>query len=136
MTHVADFIQVNLQVVLPNTVSEEETDMESSRLKRQLREAGFTITHVQEAAPSGVKSPVAFTLGALTVALLPKVVPQLIQVLNEWLAGRASRKLKLRLPTGLEFELTGSMSPSETKQLIEKLIAIRAPKTATVRNRG
>jgi hypothetical protein len=67
----------------------------------------------------------AITLGALTVALLPKLIPQLIRVLSGWLLNRATQTLKLKLPNGFECELTGSLSASEFKELTEQLLSKR-----------
>jgi hypothetical protein len=121
----SDLVQMTLNVGIPSD-SPDELDIESRRLRRELREADFTVVESRAPAPVGSKSPEAFTLGALTVALLPKVVPQLIEVLGRWLGSRANRKLKLKLPNGLECELTGSMSTSEVNKLINTLISKKA----------
>lgn len=122
MADAPDLIHVGLQLVLKDG-SADDVDVESRRLRMQLREADFSITEAGQTAPIGSKSPEAFTLGALTVALLPKVVPQLIEVLGRWLGTKAERKLKMKLPNGLECELTGSMSNAEAKELIDRLIS-------------
>ena len=130
MDNALDAMQLEMEIVMPDA-DPEEIDRETRRLRRDMNESNFEIVEAHEAAPTGSKSPEAITLGAVTIALLPKVIPQFIDVLGKWLMVRNQRKLKLKLPNGLSCEVTGAMSSASLTELVEKLMTAKRPRAAT-----
>lgn len=91
----------------------QELDVESAELVRG------------EVAPEGAKSVEVVTLGALAVAVLPTVVPRLVEFLQAWSMRGESRRVKIKTQIGdrsLEVEYSPtSMSPDELKSLVDML---------------
>jgi|OpeIllAssembly_1097287.scaffolds.fasta_scaffold64851_1 hypothetical protein len=53
-------------------------------------------------APAGTRSPEAVLAGSLLVAILPNVLPKLIEVINGWLARGAERDVEITIRKGDE----------------------------------
>jgi hypothetical protein len=109
----------------------EDTDADAlDRLTRQLRTEiqELDVESVElvkrEAIPSGAKSAEATALGALAVAILPEVLPKLIEFLHARL-GRGDNKVRLKAQAGdrsLEVEYSPrTMSVAEVKSLVDTL---------------
>ena len=78
-------------------------------------------------APTGTKSAEAVTIGALAIAVLPAIVPKLVEFLQAWSLRGRNRTVKIKTQRGdrsLEVEFTpASMSPEELKSLVDTLTA-------------
>ena len=76
-------------------------------------------------APTGTKSAEVVTIGALAIAVLPSVVPKLVEFLQSWSLRGESRTVKIKTQRGdrsLEVEYSpASMSPEELKSLVDTL---------------
>ncbi len=76
-------------------------------------------------APTGTKSAEVVTIGALAIAVLPAVVPKLVEFLKSWSLRAENRTVKIKTQRGdrsLEVEYSpASMSPEELKSLVDTL---------------
>jgi hypothetical protein len=135
--------RVIIQATVPADTPISEVETQTRHLRRELREARFEQVDFLYggAPPVGAKAAEAFALGAIAVSLAPKLLPELIDILGGWVKRREDRKLHLKLPNGLEFDVSGSMSAVDTKTLIDKLLAtagtdsVSQPKAASSSNR-
>ena len=60
-------------------------------------------------APRGLRSPEALVAGGLAVAVLPAVLPKLLELLSGWVSARKGRTLRVKVSRGgrsLEVEFT------------------------------
>jgi hypothetical protein len=66
-----------------------------------------------------------FSVGALTLAALPAVLPSLVNFLQSWSSRGESRKVRIKTPAGLEIEFTPDkkMSQQDLLELVAKLTA-------------
>jgi hypothetical protein len=120
-------IQLNL------TVTEADADPErldelTTRLLRDLRDLGAESVERApgDAAPEGAKGdPV--TIGALILAVMPVVLPKLVEFMQTWALRGENRTVKIKT-TGLELEFTPdkSLSEAELASLVEKLSKAQA----------
>jgi hypothetical protein len=78
-----------------------------------------------EARPAGAKAVDPITLGALAVAVLPAVVPKLVELLQSWAMRGENRMVKIKTQIGdqsLEVEYSPrSMSQAELMGLVNTL---------------
>jgi hypothetical protein len=120
-------IQLNL------TVTEADADPErldelTTRLLRDLRDLGAESVERApgDATPEGAKGdPV--TIGALILAVMPVVLPKLVEFMQTWALRGENRTVKIKT-TGLELEFTPdkSLSEAELASLVEKLSKAQA----------
>jgi hypothetical protein len=77
---------------------DDEIDLTAHRLRSELLEVG--VTSVELAAgnerPTGAKGSTGTILGDLAVAVLPALLPKLIDLLIEWRKRASSRSVKVR----------------------------------------
>ncbi|MFQ5613749.1 MAG: hypothetical protein ACE5H9_16615 [Anaerolineae bacterium] len=128
----AQIANLTLQVDAGQDTDAEELD----RLTRQLRDElwELDVESVELAAggdlPEGAKSAEALTLGALAVAVLPAVVPKLVEFLQAWSMRGENRVVKIKTQAGdrsLEVEYDPkTMTPTELKDLVDILNATLA----------
>jgi len=60
-------------------------------------------------APRGLRSPEALVAGGLAVAVLPAVLPKLLELLSGWVSARKGRTVRVKVSRGgrsLEVEFT------------------------------
>jgi hypothetical protein len=99
-----------------------ETDQLTRQLLREIREADIDAELVRTAeAARGSKSIEGVATGQLLLTMLPVVLPKLVEILGGWLGRGSQRQVKLKLPNGVDFELTGSMSVDDIKKLVGTL---------------
>lgn len=121
------------EVQLALTVTEADADPErldelTGHLLRDLRELGAESVERPSggAAPGGAKGD-ALALGALALVAVPAFLPKLVEFLQAWsLRGESQgRRVKIKMPTGLEVEFTPEkkLSQAELLALVEKLTA-------------
>jgi hypothetical protein len=78
-------------------------------------------------APTGTKGADPITLGALSLAVLPPVLPKLVEFIQGWSMRGAGQVVKIK--TGsveVEFTPDRPMSPDELVRCVKKLTAAQA----------
>ena len=119
----------------------EELDAEgldhlTRQLRDELRELDLESVELApgEMPPRGVKSPEAFTLGALAVGILPSLIPKLIDFLQAWSLRGQNRVVKIKANIGdrsVEVEYApGATSEAAVKGLVETLTGALVGKPA------
>jgi hypothetical protein len=99
-----------------------ETDQLTRQLLREIREAEINAELVRTPGPAkGAKSSEGVAAGQLLLTMLPVVLPKLVEILGGWIGRGSQRQVKLKLPNGVDFELTGSMSVDDIKKLVGTL---------------
>ena len=120
---------VSSEIELQLTVTEADADAErldqlTRRLMRGLRDLGVESVERPpgEAAPEAAKGD-PFTLGALALALVPALLPKLVEFLRDWAMRGENRTVKIKTPAGLEVEFTleGDLTETDLLSLVEKL---------------
>ncbi|MFH5833005.1 hypothetical protein ACG2F4_10105 [Halalkalibaculum sp. DA3122] len=87
----------------------DEIDQLTRQLLRELREEEVESAELakQGELPAGAKSVEAVTLGAIIMAVLPKAVPKVIELLQAWIERGSGRIVKFKGEIGgeqVEFE--------------------------------
>ncbi len=75
-------------------------------------------------APQGAKAVEVITLGALAIAVLPAVLPKLIEFLRDWSQRGQNRVVKIEMQAGgrtLKVEVPQSMTQDELKRYVDTL---------------
>ena len=118
---------------IPIDLELEEADADTERLDeltiqlmRELQDLGVDSVERQSEGPppEGTKGdPVAFTWGALALAVVPTLLPKLVEFLQSWVMRGESRKVVIKTPEGMEIEFTPEkkLSKDEYLALVEKL---------------
>lgn len=116
-----------LNIEAGEDASSEEIDRLTRQLRNEIREMEVESVELvkEETIPEGAKSATAVTLGALAIAVLPTVIPKLIEFLQAWSMRGESRKVRIKTQVGdrsveAEFSPT-AMSQDELKDLVEML---------------
>ena len=101
------------------------------RLTRQLRSELLDLDTESvelvksEETPAGTKSAEAVTAGTLAVAILPSLLPRLLEYLQSWTMREEQRKVKVKSQIGdrsIELEYSPSaLSQAELKELVSTL---------------
>ena len=126
-----------LNLTLYVDVGEDADADELDRLTRQLRaemqelEVESVELVKEDSVPDGAKPAEAVTLGALAVAILPSIVPKVIEFLQAWSMRTENRAVKVKTQIGdrsLEVEYSPTtMSQDELKHLVETLTDALTP---------
>jgi hypothetical protein len=118
---------LTLQINAGENADADELDRLTRQLLTEIKELEVESVELakDETAPAGTKSIDAVTLGALAVAVLPTVVPKLIDLLQSWLMRGEGRAVKIKTQVGdrsVELEYSPkTVSPDELKSLVDKL---------------
>lgn len=105
----------------------DQLDAMLGSLMRDLGTTGATPTRVVEGhLPENAKGD-PFTLGALAIAVLPAVLPQVIQLVNEWVTRAPQRRVRIKGKNGVEVEFTSDkpLSNTEVLDLVRRVNAIK-----------
>jgi hypothetical protein len=86
MTRVTKAAQLSLVVDVGGDADPEETDRLTSDLLAEIRELDVESAEVERRgdSPEGTKATGAVTPGALAVAVVPTLVPKLVEFLQAW----------------------------------------------------
>jgi hypothetical protein len=119
---------------------DERLDELTGHLVRDIRELGADSVEraVADAGPEGSKGD-GFTIGALTLAAVPAVVPSLVSFLQAWmLDDEKQRSIRIKTPSGFEVEFTPDkrISESEVLELARSLIASEVSPATTLGRRA
>lgn len=89
-------VKVRLHVDLGSDASDEEVDVATHDLRSELLEGGVDqVDAVQRTAPPGAKGTGSI-IGDIAVAVLPALLPKLIDLLKDWKGRSESRSIKVR----------------------------------------
>ena len=119
----AEVLHLNLQLDTADDGDSEEIDRLTYHLLREIRELEVESAELVTAgaAPKGTRSAEIVTIGALAVAVLPTVLPKLIEVLQAWIMRGQGRTVKFKGRLGIgEIEIEGA-TPAELKALLAAL---------------
>ncbi len=115
------FVEPNEQIDL------KDLDRYTRQLRDEIREAQVESVDLVSAdeIPEGARSAEALTLGALAIAVLPAVLPKVVELLHAWLMRMQGRIVKIKIQSGdqvVEVEYTPTAtSPEELKQTVDML---------------
>jgi hypothetical protein len=120
-----DSLTLRLELMLGEDAGAEEVDAAAGDLLRELRELDVDSVERPSGgpAPAGSRALEVAALGALVVKLGQGAVGPLARVLQDWLARRSGRSVKLTLG-GDSLEITGG-SARYQRELIETFLAAR-----------
>jgi hypothetical protein len=127
MTHNPRTIQLTLLTDIGEEGDIEELDQLTRQLLAELREFDLEyVSLVREGdSPEGAKAVEAISVGALGVAVLPVILPKLVEFLQAWSLRRENRTVKIKTQVGdrsLEVEyLPETMTQDELINLVDKL---------------
>ena len=98
--------------------TEEELDRMTRRLLAELRETDVERAELSRggSAPRGTKSADLIAMGTIVISALPKVLPDVVSLMQAWTARGQGRTVKFK-GKGIEFE----GSPEELHKLLESL---------------
>lgn len=103
---------------------DERLDHLTGRMIRDLRDLGVESIEREAGgtAPEGAKGD-PFTLGVLALAIVPALLPKLVDFLQAWTLRRRARTIKLEMPGGVVLEITPEkrLTDEELVALVEKL---------------
>jgi hypothetical protein len=103
----------------------EDIDRITRQLCSEIRELGVeSISLTAGAAPAGAKSADALTLGALTVCVLPPMIPKLMEYLESWVGRAKQRTVKIKIQAGdrmIDVEYPSSAPDPVVEELILKM---------------
>lgn len=110
------------------TTDHDTIDLTTRELLGELRDIDLESAELltDKSIPEGSKSAEATTLGILAIAVLPAVLPQLIELLQAWVTRTDDRIVKIRSQKGeriLEIEYCpDSISNKELSQMVDLVI--------------
>ena len=103
----------------------EDIDRITRQLSSELRELGVESVKLSAgAAPAGAKSADALTLGALTVCVLPPMIPKLMEYLESWVGRTKARTVKIKIQAGdrmIDVEYPSDAPDPAIDELIQKM---------------
>ncbi len=111
-------------VVAEADADEERLDHLTGLIMRDLRDLGVESVErsAGEAAPEGAKGD-PFTWGALALAVVPALLPKLVEFLQGWTSRPKASTIRLKTPGGVEVEFTPAerLTADQLAALVEKL---------------
>jgi len=112
----SDAVKLIIQVDGEEGADAEEIDALTNQLLEEIENLS---EKVEAALPQDAKAGGAVTLGALSVALLPTVIPKLVDFLKDWMM-RGAGTIRIKIPE-LEAEFPANMSPEKLQEFITLL---------------
>ena len=122
-------VHLALQVNAGEDADDEELDRITRQLLGEIRELEVESAKLVTAgaAPEGTRSAEIITMGALAVAVLPTVLPKLIELVQAWIMRGQGRTVKFKgMVGGGEVEIEGA-TPDELKALLATLSSSQQP---------
>ena len=120
-------ITLTLNIEAGDELDRDALDQLTRQLHRELLELDVeAVDFIQEGTPpKGTKTSDAVTIGALAVAVLPTLLPKVIEFLQTWSLRGEGRKVKVKSQVGdrsIEVEYTHeAMSLDDLKNLVDTL---------------
>ena len=121
---------ISLVVTLPSDPGhpDDSVDETTRRLLREVREAGVDAQMVTSGAgPAGAKGDELVEIGKLAMTLAPAALPGVLDLFKGWMGRGRGRTMKLQTANGASLELSGDLSVTDVKSLIESLNSKPAP---------
>jgi hypothetical protein len=111
-----DKVEFEIQVNISNG-TDQELDSVTRQLLSEVRELNVETAELSKGgtAPTGTKGD-PITMGSITIAVLPSVLPNVIALVQAWVMRGQGRTVKFK-GKGIEFE----GSPEELYKILEKL---------------
>lgn len=126
--------QLLLQVSAGPDADPEELDRATRNLRNELRELDVESAELvrEGESPEGAKSADPVTLGALAVAVLPVVVPRLVEYLQAWTLRGEGRTVKVKTQVGdrtVELEFSPKeVAQTDMQEMVQALVTALEPK--------
>ena len=103
-----DTIELNIEIKITDA-PEDDVDQMTRQLLSELRETEVESAELvrSDAAPPGAKSADPVTIGAIAVAVLPNLLPKLVDTVQAWATRGQGRTVKFKGKIGgqvVEFE--------------------------------
>lgn len=120
-------LNLSLALKLDSSADASELDRLNRSLRAEIEDLGVESVSLVSAgpAPHGAKAVDATVVGALAIAVLPVVIPKLIEFLQSWTMRSAGRTLKIKTQIGdrsIEVECdAGTVSRQELAKLVDTL---------------
>lgn len=119
-------ITLSLHIDSSEYLSEDQQIRLTQNLRSELLDTGVESVNFARSgsAPAGAMSPDAFTLGTLAIAVLPTVLPVLIEFLKEWKLCHASDTITIKRQIGdqsVEATFLASLPPEELSKRLDVL---------------
>jgi len=91
-------VRLGVRISLDGNPSDEELDIAARDLQSELLDAGLEHADLVQVAqpPPGSKGTTGSVFGDLAIAVLPTLLPKLIDLLREWRGRSRDRSLKIR----------------------------------------
>ena len=119
--------QLILDIDLGEDADPDELDRQTRQLCEELQDLAIESAGPLKTreVPEGAKAVEAVTLGALSLAVLPVVIPKLVEFLQSWVNRAEYRKIKVKTQVGdrsIELEYAPeNLSTKELKRLVSTL---------------
>ncbi len=93
-----ELVELNLQVSVNEEASEDDLDRITRQLLSELREMDVESAELvaSEAAPEGTKSVDPVTAGAIAIAVLPAMLPKIIEAIQAFVLRGSNRTVKFK----------------------------------------
>lgn len=116
---------VTLQIDPGKSVSPDQLFHTTQNLRAEIREIGVQSAELvrMNGAPGGAMSADAFTLGALAIAVLPSVLPALIDFLKDWKLRHDSSSITIKYQRG-EQVVEATLPPSISEEQLRKYLDV------------
>ncbi len=123
----ANIITLMLHIDVQTDVDTEKLSQLTGYLRSELEDMDIeSVTDVRDqAVPSGAKVVDPLTAGALIVAVLPTVLPKVMEFLQAWSLRGEGHTMKIKAQRGdrsVEVEYPIKMAPDEAKKHIEMVM--------------
>lgn len=112
-----------------NSISEHRLNEMAINLRGELKKLHPVSVELEREAkvPENVMSVGAITAGAIAIAVLPTMMPAIIQYLRDWRLRNANRMITIKRKTGdeeIEVSFPEDMSSERLKELISSVSAV------------
>jgi len=118
---VSNILNLNLTISVPDR-TDEEIDALTHRLLRELRKLDIEVVSLASGGdtPAGATGMDPVTTGTIALAVLPTMLPQVLEFLRSWISQGMGRTIKFKGNIlGQQVELEGSLADME--KLLVKL---------------
>jgi hypothetical protein len=134
MTTDSEPIGLHVAIEAGDDADADALDRMARQLLSEVREVDVEQATLERAGsvPAGAKSAEALNWGAVAIAVLPAVLPKVIEVVTGYIRRQQGYTIKIRTEhLGRQVEVSydpSSMKPEDAKQLVEMLLSAQSDK--------
>jgi hypothetical protein len=122
MTSETELIPILLAVNLGSEASTDKLDLTTRELRTELKERVEAVSFIEVVPPEGARVGEAIALGALSLAVAPVAIREIIKLIHDWCLRAESRTVEIEIRQSkyqtTRIKMTGDIPPEHLQEIL------------------